>query len=272
MIPEEEKPYKMKEVHNHTENADKFKGALDEDALIYQQREEKTGWEQFRSLHGKKRWAFFCDYYLRYVLLVLAAALLLFWFIFNRVTAKKDVLNLLVINNYGTEDEAGEEAWFDDFLEQNDCSPKKNTVSVSSSIFTDDETAQYSATAVQVVVTRFAAQDVDLCFSDEEYFLTLAENGYFGTISDYLTPEEMAALGEDRIVYASVTEGESEEETESGRAASSEELPVGIRLDPSEGWLKQMGWYEEGQEVVLGLPYAVKNEELALSLLGEILS
>ncbi|MCD7736923.1 MAG: hypothetical protein LUI07_08205, partial [Lachnospiraceae bacterium] len=65
----------MEELHNHTGNAEKFKGVLDDDASIYQQRETKTGREQMAGMDKKGKWEFFKEYYAKKLLVVMALIL-----------------------------------------------------------------------------------------------------------------------------------------------------------------------------------------------------
>ncbi len=270
----DDKDKKDNNLYNHTGNAEKFKGALDKDAQIYQQ-ERKGGWSEFKELHGKEKRTFFVDYYLRYVLIAAAIVAVLIWFIATQLTAKNYVLNILVIDGNGEVESAVEESWFEDFLEKNDYNTKKDEVNINSSIYPSSDNPQYSMNAVQLITTRYAAKDVDLCFSDEDYFITMAENGLLSDLRDYLTPEEFEALPEDAVVYAAIVEEESEEETQAAAtaqdASAGEEIPFGIRLDASSGILGQIQWYTADQKPVVGISSVIQNEDLALAFLKDLM-
>lgn len=265
----------MEELHNHTENAEKFKGALDADALIYQHRDEKSGKEQMESLHGKYRREFFKQYYLKRILIIAVVLLFGAILLYNVVTTKSYALSILAVNASGDVNEEEEQEYFEKFLEQNDINTSKNEVYLNRSLNVDVNSEDSANTSnVQTIVNMFTRQGVDLFLSDSDFYLLMAERSYFRNLEDYLTEEEIASVSREDLVYVSLleTEKESEEDgTDDSEANSGETILAGIRLSPDDGWLADRGWYEDGMDIIVGLPVSVTNKELAVSLLREVL-
>ncbi len=256
-------------LHNHTENAEKFEGALDKDAEIYNHKETKTGWQQLKELRGREKRAYFMEYFSRTVVVILIIAAVVGYFIYSRVTSKNYLINIMVIDSVGTGTEDAVQDYFDNFLVEHGLNPKKETVSVNSSIYPLSEDSDSVLGALEVIFTRFAAKQVDLCFSDHVYFDQMSTQGYFMDLRDYLTTEEFQGLGEEgRIIYTQLTE-----EDENGEVYvpdGAESVPAGVLLDADEGWLKEAGWYTKEQEPVIGISAVVQEEDLTLELFREI--
>lgn len=261
----------MAELHNHTENAEKFKSALGDDAYIYQHHEQKTGREQMAGLHGKDKWEFFKEYYARTILAVAVIAAVCIYFVYNYVTTNEYALNILAVNAYNDGNEEFEEEYLNDFLERNGIDTSEYEASVNRSITVDANSSDsLSTTSVETIYTLFAAGEVDLFFADNDYFLSMATMDYVNNLEDYLTEEEIAALDEDSLVYVTVNEDEDDEPMEGSNAGKT--ILAGIRLSQDEGWLGEMDWYPQGIDVIVGISGSVKHEELAVSLLREILA
>ncbi|MCC8046882.1 MAG: hypothetical protein LIP12_15610 [Clostridiales bacterium] len=265
----------MEELHNHTENAEKFKGALDADALIYQHREEKSGKEQMKSLHGKNRREFFKQYYLKRILIIAAVLLFGVILLYNIVTTKNYALSILVVNASGDVNEEEDQEYFGKFLELNDMNTSKNEVYLNRSLNVDINSEDSVNTSnVQTIVNMFTRQGVDLFLSDSDFYLLMAERSYFKNLEDYLTEEEVASIDEENLVYVTLLETEKEngeDGTDDSETNAGETILAGIRLSPEEGWLADRGWYEDGMDIIVGLPVSVTNKELAVGLLKEIL-
>ncbi|MCD7715362.1 MAG: hypothetical protein LUI39_02775 [Lachnospiraceae bacterium] len=264
----------MEELHNHTENAEKFKGALDETASIYQQREVKSGREQMAALHGKEKREFFREYYGKKLLAAVVIAVVVLYFIYNYVTTPENALNILAVNASEEGNEEYEETYFLDFLEQNGVDASRYVVNANRSVNVDANSEDsFNTSSVETIVTLFTAQEVDLFFADNDYFLSMAALDYMENLEDYLTEEEIAALDEDDLIYVTVQESDDEYEMEKDPDSNAgETILAGIRLSQEEGWLKEMNWYPDGFDVIVGIPLSVKNEDLALKMFREILS
>ncbi len=260
----------MEESDNHTKNAEKFEGALDKDASIYQKREEKSAKESFSSLHGKEKRQFFIDYYLNRLIVVLALVVVAALFVINYVLTPDTALGVLAVNATGEVNEEYEQEYFSVFLGQNGIDDAKSEVNVNRSLNVDanseDSLNSYS---VDTIVTLFTAQDVDLFFADADFFLSMAMMGYLKDLEDCLTAEELAQIDEEDLIYATIQEdadpyGEVQKEQKT--------ILAGIRLSQDYGFLADIGWYPNEFEVFVGLADSSKHEELGLTLLEDILS
>ncbi|MCC8066553.1 MAG: hypothetical protein LIO94_05560, partial [Clostridiales bacterium] len=140
----------MEELHNHTQNAEKFKGVLDEDASIYQKREVKSGREQMAELHGKDKWIFFRDYYSKKLLVIVLVIVVVIQFIYNYLTTADYALNILAINATGEGNEEFEASYFTEFLEENEIDTSRYEASVNRSITVDTSSSDsFSAYSVE---------------------------------------------------------------------------------------------------------------------------
>ncbi|MCD7735716.1 MAG: hypothetical protein LUI07_01920, partial [Lachnospiraceae bacterium] len=226
------------------------------------------------------------------LLVVLALILVAAQFVRNYVTTKDNALNILAINAGGNANEEFEEAFLTGFLEENGVNTSKYEVSVNRSVTVNADSADYSSAYSEgTLLTLFTAQQVDLFFADYDYFRSMASEGYAKNLEDYLTEEELAALDTDSLVYVTVQEDDGDDEGETGdgdeaadadgenngnsddyERTDGEMILAGIRLPQAEGWLGEMGWYQDGADVVVGISASVQHEDLAMELLREVLS
>ncbi|MCC8106574.1 MAG: hypothetical protein LIO99_11340 [Clostridiales bacterium] len=279
----------MEELHNHTSNAEKFNSALDKDASIYQQREEKSAKERLAEAHGWEKVEFIGEYYGITILIVVIIAVVAIQFAYGRLTASKIALNVVAVNAAGEADEDYEASWFEDFLEENDYNTSKYEVNINRTLYIDtDESYTTSSTvySTESLVTVFGSGSVDLFLANDEYFETMASLQYAGNLEEYLTEEEIASIDEDRLVYVTIVDEDSEEESDADSAdsedgtdssdstenASDEGVTIlaGIRLYDDNEWLDTLGWYTEGVDVTVGIASLAENKDLALALLKEI--
>ncbi len=268
----------MEELHNHTKNAEKFKSALDEDASIYQQREEKSARERLAEAHGWEKVEFIGEYYGITILIAVIVLIVVIQFAYGRLTSTNTVLNVVAVNAAGEADEEYEASWFAEFLEENDINTSKNEVNINRTLYidTDETTTSYGTVySTESLVTVFGTGSVDLFFANDEYFETMASLQYAGNLETYLTEEEIASIDEDRLVYVTIVdEDEDSGEEQSDAEEASEEgvtILAGIRLYDDDEWLNELGWYTEGVDVTVGIASLAENKELAVTLLKEII-
>ncbi|MCD7818156.1 MAG: hypothetical protein LUH07_03795, partial [Lachnospiraceae bacterium] len=264
----------MEELHNHTKNAEKFKSALDKDASIYQQREEKSARERLSEAHGWDKVEFIAEYYGITILIVVIVLVVVIQFVYGRLTSTKTALNVVAINAAGETDEEYEASWFSNFLEENGINTSKYEININRTLYidTDENTTSYGTVySTESLVTVFGTGSVDLFFANDEYFETMASLQYAGNLETYLTEEEIASIDEDRLVYVTIAD-EEEDSSDSTEDASEEGVTIlaGIRLYDDDDWLNDLGWYTEGVDVTVGIASLSENTELATTLLKEI--
>ncbi len=255
----------MEELHNHTSNAEKFNSALDKDASIYQQREEKSAKERLAEARGWEKVEFIGEYYGITILIVVIIAVVAIQFAYGRLTASKIALNVVAVNAAGEADEDYEASWFEDFLEENDYNTSKYEVNINRTLYIDtDESYTTSSTvySTESLVTVFGSGSVDLFFADD-YFETMASLQYAGNLEEYLTEEEIASIDEDRLLYVTIVD----EDDPSDEGVT---ILAGIRLYNDNEWLNTLGWYTEDADVTVGISSTAENKDLALTLLKEI--
>ncbi|MCD7745580.1 MAG: hypothetical protein LUI13_09920 [Lachnospiraceae bacterium] len=262
----------MEELHNHTENAEKFKSALDKDASIYQQREEKSARERLAEAHGWEKVEFIGEYYGIAILITVIVLVVVIQFIYGRLTSVNTVLNVVAVNAAGEADEEYETAWFTEFLEENEINTSKNDVNINRTLYidTDENTTSYGTVySTESLVTVFGTGSVDLFFANDEYFETMASLQYAGNLETCLTEEEIASIDEDRLVYVTIVD--DDEDSEGEQSDTGVTILAGIRLYDDNEWLDELGWYTEGVDVTVGIASLAENTELATALLKEII-
>lgn len=243
--------------NNLEQLAENFDGALKDDALLYQQRETKTGKEQMKLLHGKKRMEFFLEYYGKKVLGISVFLLFLLYVAVHYLTTPGTALNILAVN--ATETELSEEAqqYFQDFLTKNQLDPKKNEVHVNQSIYVDANSMDaFNKSSVNMTITLFTTQAVDLFLSDEDFFRSMAIMGYIADLRTYLSEEQTSLIPKEDLIYVNTYE-------------TGEELLVGIRLKPENSWISRVKLYD--YDAIIGISDGARNPETARKMLNEII-
>ena len=91
-------------------------------------------------------------------------------------------------------------------------------------------------------------------FSDEEFLKLMGGTDYLADLRDYLPKEVLDRYEDQQIMVFKYHDGRND--------------CGGIRLENNE-WVRKTGWYQETAAV--GLADGMKNPELAVALLEEIL-
>jgi len=98
-------------------------------------------------------------------------------------------------------------------------------------------------------------RSVDVFFSDEEFLKLMGGTDYLVDLRDYLPQELLDRYEDQQIKVLNTMTGET--------------IVAGIRLEDN-AWVQKTGWYEHTAAV--GLADGMKNPELAVALLEEILN
>ena len=204
--------------------------------------------EQWKQLSPSEKWQYFMDYYLWVTIGVAAGITIVIFLIVHFATKTSFVMGVMAVNTDGEHIEATGPDYFTDFLREHGVISKRDVVNLNYTIWIDPNSdSDVDSTNLSTIQVLFMTRSVDVFFSDEEFLKLMG-----GT--DYL-PEELLANYEDQQIMVLNT-------------LTGETIVAGIRLENNE-WIRKTGWYQETAAV--GLADGMKNPELAVALLEEIL-
>lgn len=217
--------------------------------------DKKSERQKWKELKGKDKLWYFREYYGLQVAGILFAIVVVVFFVIHFATKQEVALGLLAMNTDGEKIEATSTDYFKDFLVENGLNSKKNVVSVNYTLYLNPNSPSAGdSSTLDTITTLFMTQSVDVFFSDENYFGTMAEQDYLTDLEGFL-PKEVLDRYANQIVYATSKE-------------SGKKIAAGIRLE-NNAWLKKTGWYQK--TAVVGVADSVKHSELAKKLMLEIL-
>lgn len=194
------------------------------------------------------------DYYRIPIIAAIAGVLFVIYIIHSRLTAKTEILNVVAANCYSLE-LSESEPLFAEFMEQRGIDSDKYEVSLNTSITYSPGTGNIYS--FQALITLINAGRIDVAFWDDDLFNEMVEYGVFMPVSDYLSEDEIAALG-NRIVY-----GEYQILDENGELIGSESYASGIRLTDNS-WIEASSLYP-GFDPVMTVQLKSDNEETAIA-------
>ena len=197
----------------------------------------------FKAMSPKTKAEYIWDYYKLPILLTILGAGLVISFIYNRVTYREPVLNVLMINcnDMMNTDDSG----FDEFLTTYGYDPEESPVSVNASMYFPEDDYSQSFNEIQVLGTLIAAGGQDIFLGRGAIFLDYAEQGAFQDLSELL-PAELLARSEDQLLYSTDENGDS--------------YPCAIEVSDNE-WLMKNNYYES---CYFALLYRGSNPETAV--------
>ena len=204
--------------------------------------------EQRKELSPAEKWQYFIDYYLWITIGVAAGIAVVIFLIVHFATKTSFVMGVMAVNTDGEQIEATSSDYFTDFLREHGVTSKRDVVNLNYTIWIDVDSTNLST--IQVL---FMTRSVDVFFSDEEFLKLMGGTDYLVDLRDYL-PKELLDRYEDQQITVHTMTGET--------------IVAGIRLENNE-WVRKTGWYQETAAV--GLADGMKNPELAVALLEEIL-
>lgn len=208
--------------------------------------------EQWKQLSPSEKWQYFIDYYLRVTIGVTTGIVILIFLIVHFATKTSFVMGVMAVNTDGEHIEATGPDYFTDFLREHGVMSKRDVVNLNYTIWIDPNSDSANLSTIQVL---FMTRSVDVFFSDEEFLKLMGGTDYLVNLRDYM-PEELLDRYEDQQIKVLNT-------------MTGETIVAGIRLEDN-AWVQKTGWYEHTAAV--GLADGMKNPELAVALLEEILN
>lgn len=203
--------------------------------------EKKT---DFKALSGKAKAGYIWDYYKWPILVAVAVAALVIYFIHHYATYREPILNVIMINC--NDSISADASGFDEFLTDHGYDPKNQPVSLTSSLHFSDSEYSMSYNDQQVLTMLIAAGGQDLFFGTGDVFLEYANQGALIDLSAVLS-EELLEKYKDHLIYS----------TDGGEASS---YPCAIELTDNE-WVKKNNYYDT---CYFGIFYQSEHSDAAL--------
>ena len=212
--------------------------------------------EQWKQLSPSEKWQYFIDYYLWVTIGVTTGIVILIFLIVHFATKTSFVIGVMAVNTDGEHIEATGPDYFTDFLREHGVMSKRDVVNLNYTIWIDPNSdSDVDSTNLSTIQVLFMTRSVDVFFSDEEFLKLMGGTDYLVNLRDYM-PEELLDRYEDQQIKVLNT-------------MTGETIVAGIRLE-NNGWMQKTGGYEHTAAV--GLADGMKNPELAVALLEEILN
>lgn len=183
------------------------KSVLDDGASIYKKREEKSEKEQLKSLKGKEKWQFFCDYILKKLIVIIIIGALVASLIYTIAKPKPQVMLYSIITDSPFASETVEEM-------RNDMTERLVEPDMYAEVIIDDSYyitgGDYSVR--MKMITVIAAAEVDSIILTKNELQQQANNQVTARLDEVLSAELLDKLSE-YIVYVTPTITDIDHET-----------------------------------------------------------
>lgn len=186
---------------------DRFKDTtLDNNAEIYQIREELTEKQKLSNMTFKEKIVYFRNYYLLKTIIIIVAIALVISFAYTILTPSPEtVLYAAVINNAIDEETAATiQSEFEKHLNIN---PETQETRIDTSFIfgRDGNETQYTLGNEQKFVTLLYANELDIIIAPESIFSIYVNNDSLGKLSDQL-PSDLCSSLADSFYYSTTSE------------------------------------------------------------------
>lgn len=204
------------------------KTALDDEAEIYQKREEKTEKEKWKQMDGKAKAQYFVDYYLGKVIvavIIIGIAASLLWHFLK--PKDETILYAAVI------DESLDATKLADMTSELEklcqADGRHQNVKIDDSFYLKDQ-------ALARLEVYEESRQVDVIIADQKTFKKLAGYGYFESVDTFAKENDLKGY-ESLYVYANGYKDMGDESKEDDDTAKGESLPYGIDLSGAEKYM-----------------------------------
>lgn len=149
----------------------------------------------------KGRLKYFVYYYKWHVLICTFILILIGTFVYERVTQKDTILQVVMVNGFPNVEGT---VIMEDFEKRLSMNPKKEQTLLDTSFYIDtDSSTMFDEQNSEKLFIMAAAGVVDVVLADKDYFLTMAETGYLMDLSSILTDEQISRYGDRTFYYDS---------------------------------------------------------------------
>lgn len=171
---------------------------------------DEIGEQRKKAMEGagfKERLSYFFYYYKVHVLLTVVIGAVVISTIVSLATKKDIVLQVVYINGFPVENT---ETFMADFATTIPINPEKEEVLLDDSFYIAAENrSTFDEQNQEKLFMMSAAGTVDVCVSDEAFFMELVKQGYLLDLSTVLTDEQMEQY-QDRLFYYDSDENKTE--------------------------------------------------------------
>ena len=219
------------------------KTALDDDAYLYQKREEKTEKEKWSEMNRHQRMQYFLDYYLVKLLVFTGIILAVVLFVWNFISkSKEDTVLYVAVVDEALQTEGTEKIIIDD------------------SFYMDDG-------GLEKLEVYLYNKQIDVVIADEAVYKELAGYGFFQDIST--VPGVSSKYADLYVKAAGYKDEDTDKDTDSFEdhsTAKGEELPYGVDVSAS----RISDIKTKIQTPVLSIAQGAENMENAVKFLNLI--
>ncbi len=222
---------------------------------------------KLKEMSLKERITYIWDYY-KWVFIIAVIAVIVVISVVRHFLAYKETALYIVLANADTFTYSGNGSeLFTDFLEEEGINPKKEEVTVNTSIRYLSGQSMTDIYGMQALTTVMGSGTADVCVMNEELYEQVGSLGAFIPVQFYLTEEEMEELSE-RIIWVP-SDPDISSIAEAGESEEAGTLYArGIRIS-DENPLTESGLYT-AEGTYVGIAEASKRTELAAKLVREL--
>lgn len=197
------------------------KTALDDEAQIYQKREEQTEKEKWKQMNSREKWQYFVDYYLFKVVVAVIIVGVVGSLIWHFVKPKDEtILYVAVIDESLDEKKLADMTAALEKMYQAD--GKHQKVLIDDSFYMKDG-------ALEKLEVYLESKQVDAIIADEKTFKKMAGYGFFEDAGAFAKENNITGY-ESSYIYAKGYKDSDEVSFEDNETAKGEKLPYGISL------------------------------------------
>lgn len=205
---------------------------LNDEAYIYNHRNDETEGDKWKKMNGRQKLAYFNDYYRNKIIIILITVGILVSFFHTILSPRPEVVvSIAVVNDYW--DESGLTKLSEDLSKHLELKDGEKKLQIDDSYFLKESGLGNEVANTQRLVAKIAAGDINIIIADKNKFDEFAMNETFLKISEVVQQDDSY---NDRLVSGG----------------------YGISLKGSE-LLKELGSYQE--EMILGILSNANNED-----------
>lgn len=228
---------------------------LDDNAGIYQKREKQTEKQKFGELHGKDKWQYFKDYYLKILIGIIIAIVLVIYFVYSIWQSKKNnsVLYVAVTDQYFSEEDVTKLE--DSFGEYIGKTSEYDTILFDTSYYL----SSYDYSSMEKIQAMIVAGDIDIFIAPESYFLNYTLSGVMQPLNECLPTDLVSSLKNDFFI------GNIRAETDdSGNDILGPSEAYGIYVDKTPLYKDA---YKSTERIIMGIIVTSKNKDNAVEFI-----
>lgn len=222
---------------------------------------------KLKELPLKERITYIWDYY-KWIFIIAIIAIAVVIGVVRHFLSYKDTALYVILANADTFSYSGNGSeLFTDFLQEQEIDPKKEEVTVNTSIRYLSGQSMTDIYGMQALTTVMGSGTADVCVMNEELYEQVGSLGAFIPVQFYLTEEEMEELS-DRIIWVP-SDPDISSIAEAGESKEAGTLYArGIRIS-DENPLTESGLYT-AEGTYAGIAEASGRTELAAKLVREL--